>query len=46
MKWLEDLKYKLWWRGISGKDIAILVILPSSIIGAVVFMLWALGQSL
>jgi hypothetical protein len=46
MKWLEKIKYKLWWRGITGKDLAVLVLMPTSILAVVVFMLYAFGQTL
>jgi hypothetical protein len=46
MKWLEEIKYKLWWRGVTLKDLAILVLMPTSILAMVVFMLYAFGQVL
>jgi hypothetical protein len=44
MKWLKDLKYKLWWRGINGKDLAVLLLLPPSMIALVIFMLYSFGS--
>jgi len=46
MKWLEKIKYKLWWRGVTIKDLAVLVLMPTSILAIVVFMLYAFGQTL
>jgi hypothetical protein len=46
MKWLDDIKQKLWWRGITGKDLAMLVTVPTSFIAIVLFLLWGLAQSM
>jgi hypothetical protein len=46
MKWLDDLKYKLWWRGINIKDLAILATLPPMMIGLAIFMVYVLFESM
>jgi hypothetical protein len=46
MKWLDNLKYKLWWRGISGKDLVVLATLPPMMIALAIFMVYALFQSM
>jgi hypothetical protein len=46
MKWLEKIKYKLWWRGITVKDLVIMVVLPPSIIAIMFFTLYFFGKTL
>jgi hypothetical protein len=46
MKWLDDLKYKLWWKGIGTKDLIILATIPPVMIGLAIFMVYVLFQSM
>jgi len=46
MKWLDDLKHKLWWRGIGIKDLAILATIPPIMIALAIFMVYVLFQSM
>jgi hypothetical protein len=46
MKWLDDIKQKLWWRGITGKDLAVLTLMPVSFVAIILFLIWGLAQGM
>ena len=46
MKWLDDIRYKLWWRGIYAKDLAMLMTIPTSFIALIIFVVYTLIQGM
>jgi len=46
MKWIDDIKYKLWWRGIYTKDLLVVAVFTTTLVCAVAFFIYALVLSL